>query len=566
MTDQYQISRKLPPAHGTVTVLTDHAMHSEASGQKLHCKVCVPGSSGRLQTSELEPMLRHRLRLAAAITLPVFAIYLLRNLLFPATHTVMTPVGLALHSFIVAVMVALVCLLWSSLAFSVRALRTMELVLFGLAAIFFVYLQITMVGSGQVLAWADKEPDHQHQIAAMATTVGTIRWVILIVIYGTFVPNTWRRCATVVGLLAAIPLFMNVWSATYCPFMSPVTGFSPLFDSTVLLGLATAIAIFGSYKISALHQQAVVARELGQYRLKEKLGSGGMGEVYLGEHVMLRRQCAVKLIRPDQAGDPTNLQRFEREVQAMATLTHCNTVEIYDYGHAEDGTFYYVMEYLPGLSLQEIVDKYGPLPPERAIHFLRQICGALQEAHGIGLIHRDIKPSNVIACERGGVHDVAKLLDFGLVQSFGLDNQASKLTVQGVILGSPPYMSPEQALGRPNLDARTDIYSVGALAYYLLTGQPPFVRDNPVEMLVAHAHEKPAPVQELRPGLPDDLQAVVMQCLEKEPQRRFATAEELDLALSQCSAADLWTRQCAARWWHSSALREDSAEMRMLVG
>src|SRR5438128_6534552 len=141
-----------------------------------------------------------------------------------------------------------------------------------------------------------------------------------------------------------------------------------------------------------------------------------MGEVYLGEHMLLRRACAIKLIQPQQAGDPTILERFEREVQAMATLTHWNTVEVYDYGRTADGTFYYVMEYLPGLSLQELVDMHGPLPPSRAIHFLRQLCAALKEAHSIGLIHRDIKPSNVIACQRGGVHDVAKLLDFGLVQ------------------------------------------------------------------------------------------------------------------------------------------------------
>src|SRR5437588_2647007 len=164
--------------------------------------------------------------------------------------------------------------------------------------------------------------------------------------------------------------------------------------------------------------------------------------------MLLRRACAIKLIRHDQAGDPVNLERFEREVKTMATLTHWNTVEVYDYGHAEDGTFYYVMEYLPGLSLDELVEQHGALPPARAVHFLRQVCAALKEAHSIGLIHRDIKPSNVIACQRGGIHDVAKLLDFGLVQSFGLDVPTSRLTVQGTVLGSPPYISPEQAIGK----------------------------------------------------------------------------------------------------------------------
>ena len=178
-------------------------------------------------------------------------------------------------------------------------------------------------------------------------------------------------------------------------------------------------------------------------------------------------------------------------------------VEIYDYGHAADGTFYYVMEYLPGLSLQELVDRHGPLPPGRVIHFLRQLCAALQEAHGIGLIHRDIKPSNVIACRRGGVYDVAKLLDFGLVVHNALlsgQDDSDKLTIQGTILGSPPFISPEQALGKNQVDSRTDIYSLGGLGYFLLTGQPPFVRQTAMALLVAHVHEAVTPPRELAAG------------------------------------------------------------------
>jgi serine/threonine-protein kinase len=205
-----------------------------------------------------------------------------------------------------------------------------------------------------------------------------------------------------------------------------------------------------------------------------------MGEVYLAEHVLLRRPCAVKLIRPERAGDPQALRRFEREVQATAALTHPNTVEVYDYGRADDGTFYYAMEYLRGLSLQELVARHGPLPPARAAHLLRQVCGALQEAHAGGLVHRDIKPSNVIVCQRGGVCDVAKLLDFGLVRAPCLGGGAETLTQEGTIAGTPAYMSPEQAKGLEDLDARSDIYSLGALAYFLVTGRPPFVRETAV--------------------------------------------------------------------------------------
>jgi serine/threonine-protein kinase len=327
----------------------------------------------------------------------------------------------------------------------------------------------------------------------------------------------------------------------------------------ILLSVASAIAIFGSWKISALHQEAMQARRLGQYQLKELIGSGGMGEVYLGEHMMLRRACAIKLIRADQNGDGTNLSRFEREVRAMATLTHWNTVEVYDYGLADDGTFYYVMEYLPGMSLQELVDRHGPLSPARTIYFLRQVCDALQEAHSIGLIHRDVKPSNVLATERGGIYDVAKLLDFGLVQSFGVSNQDARLTIQGVVLGSPPYMSPEQAMGK-ELDHRTDIYSVGGLGYFLLTGQPAFERESPMQVLMAHVYEKVAPLAEVRPDVPADLEAVIMKCLSKEPRDRYPDAESLERALAECDAASGWDRKDAAQWWRQNHTKQKSLQ------
>jgi serine/threonine-protein kinase len=333
----------------------------------------------------------------------------------------------------------------------------------------------------------------------------------------------------------------------------------PLLNLLFVMGLtlagAAALAVYGSHRIERLRQEAFEARRLGQYQLKQRLGSGGMGEVYLAEHMMLRRPCAVKLIRPEHAGDPANLSRFEREVRSTATLTHPNTVEIFDYGNTEDGTFYYVMEYLPGLSLQEMVEQSGPLPPERAIHFLRQVCGALREAHGFGIIHRDIKPSNILVCERGGVRDVAKLLDFGLVQCTGIRKQdVDKLTVMGTIVGSPPFMSPEQASGREDLDARTDIYSLGAVGYFLLTGQAPFMRETAMQMMMAHAYEPLVAPEKLRPDLPHDLQAVIVRCLEKDPAKRFQDADGLDKALAECGVAGSWTMERSAAWWSEHAL------------
>jgi serine/threonine-protein kinase len=298
-----------------------------------------------------------------------------------------------------------------------------------------------------------------------------------------------------------------------------------------------------------LHRQAHQAQRLGQYRLKEVLGFGGMGTVYLGEHVLLRRPCAIKVIRPDQVGDPKALMRFEREVRATATLTHWNTVEVFDYGHAEDGTFYYVMEYLPGMDLEDMVERFGPLPPARAVHLLRQVCEALREAHGIGLIHRDVKPSNIIACQRGGIHDVAKLLDFGLVKAFDAGPSDVKLTREGSFAGSPGFLSPEQALGREHLDARSDIYNVGAVAHFLLTGKLAFERQSTLEMLHAHAREPFVPGPEFDQAVPADLKSVVIRCLEKDPDRRYQDAAALERALAACEGVGEWTRENAGEWW-----------------
>src|SRR5262249_15056588 len=195
---------------------------------------------------------------------------------------------------------------------------------------------------------------------------------------------------------------------------------------------------------------------------------------------------AVKLIRPEKAGDPAMLARFEREVRATARLRHWNTVRIFDYGRSADGTFYYVMEHLTGLTLQELVEKHGPLPPARAVHLLRQACGALREAHGVGLVHRDLKPANIMACELGGEHDVVKLLDFGLVKAVDPGEGEETLTREGAVAGTPAYMSPEQAAGAGGLDARSDIYSLGAVAYFLLTGRPPFDRGSAIQGIAAH--------------------------------------------------------------------------------
>ncbi len=524
-----------------------------STSEKQRAVAFVGGTSVRY-SDEIQAMLRSRLRIAGTIALAGFLVFFIRGFFLLGEYRPEVTLQIV-HGGVVALLTIFTTILWTRLPISHFGLRTFEVLMFGTMALFFAYLQFLVFHDGRVLEWA--EPAYRDQILTLATAGNALRWFVLIVLYGTFIPNTWRRCAVVVGIMALTPLALTMCVCHSCPIMGPHTG-PAVFDFAVALSMAAAIAIFGSYRISELHQEVVQARKLGQYQLHRRLGSGGMGEVYLGEHLLLKRSCAVKLIRPEQV-DETNLSRFEREVRAMATLTHWNTVEVYDYGHAEDGTFYYVMEYLPGMSLQELVEQHGPLPAARAVHFLRQVCAALREAHSIGLIHRDVKPSNVIASERGGIRDIAKLLDFGLVQKYGLADDNTKLTSQGTILGSPPYISPEQALGKTTVDARTDIYSVGGLAYFLLTGQPPFVRETATEMLVAHVHEMPIPPNEVQPEVPDDLADIVMRCLQKKREDRYQDIETLDRALADCDCADHWTRQQAAVWWeeHKDAVIEE---------
>jgi serine/threonine-protein kinase len=307
--------------------------------------------------------------------------------------------------------------------------------------------------------------------------------------------------------------------------------------------LGTALGVICQYRLETLQQQAEKAKRFGQYRLTRKLEAGGMGEVHLAEHLLLKRPSVIKMVRADRAADPALLARFEREVQMLATLTHPNTVAVFDYGHTADGRFYYVMEYLPGLDLDRLVTDHGPLPAGRVVYLVRQVCGALREAHAAGLIHRDIKPKNVMACERGCVADVAKLLDFGLVQ---VDVGGSdRLTGGGAIMGTPAYMSPEQAAGLPT-DARSDVYSLGATAYFLLAGRPPFSRSTLMLTLTAHITE-PAPP--LCDPVPTDLAAVVLRCLAKRPDERFAGVRELDAALAACDCAADWREGDAATWW-----------------
>ncbi|MEQ1692483.1 MAG: serine/threonine-protein kinase [Gemmatimonas sp.] len=366
-------------------------------------------------------------------------------------------------------------------------------------------------------------------------------WMSLsIVAYGLLIPNRWQRTAGMIAFMLLLVVAVDVWSLSRYDIAPSVATTYLGAQWTLLLGF-TAYAVFGAYRIDAATTVARDALRLGQYVLLERLGSGGMGEVHRAEHRLLRRPCAIKLIRPEHAGNSDVVRRFEREVQTTATLTHPNTIAIYDYGITDDGTFYYVMEYLPGLTLEQLVSRDGPMEAPRAIHVLRQIAGALQEAHDAGLTHRDIKPGNVMLGERGGVPDVAKLLDFGLVTAHNADGEVvgditGGITQVGMVLGTPAYMSPEQCAGEQQPGPASDLYSLGALGYFLVTGRSPFEGRAPLQMMLAHLGEAPPSVRALRPELPSALDAVLQRCLAKRPTERYERARDFEQALAHALA------------------------------
>jgi len=291
------------------------------------------------------------------------------------------------------------------------------------------------------------------------------------------------------------------------------------------------------------------SNEIGNYTLDEKIGVGGMGVVYRAHHGMLQRPAAVKLLQADQLNEQTMI-RFEREVQRTSQLSHPNTIAIYDYGRTPAGGFYYAMEYLDGITLETLVEKHGPQPDGRVIDIMQQVCGALAEAHELSLIHRDIKPANIMINHRGGRYDLAKLLDFGLVKALGTSRETA-LTATGQVAGTPLYISPEGLTSPDNVGPRSDLYSLGAVGYYLLTGQPVFDGGSIVDVCLQVASDSPVPPSEkaIEP-VSDELEKILLKCLEKKPDNRPNSAKELLTLLGMCRAQRIWTQEQAAAWWN----------------
>lgn len=374
-------------------------------------------------------------------------------------------------------------------------------------------------------------------------------------LFAVVVPNSPRR--TVLATLAsvsAVPVVIGFVVVTYhVPGATPEKFFFGLIFPYLLI---TLMVYVGSRVLYALGREVTRARELGGYRLVERLGAGGMGEVWRAEHRLLARPAAIKLVRAEALGSSdaarqNQLQeRFGREAQATAMMRSPHTIELYDFGLANDGTFYYVMELLDGFNLEMLVERFGPVPAERAIGLLTQVCHSLGEAHGEGLIHRDIKPANVFTCRYGREVDFVKVLDFGMVKSQRPGDLAeTQLTGDQAVWGTPAFMAPEQVLGRP-VDGRADLYAVGCLAYWLVTGQLVFKGQNAMETMVQHTQAAPIPPSaRTELDVPPALDRLILACLAKDPSDRPSTADAVTGHLASIATTSPWTASRAREWW-----------------
>ncbi len=393
-----------------------------------------------------------------------------------------------------------------------------------------------------------------------------LSWVAVWVVLFTVVVPTPPRRAVLAALASvssvAVVIGLVIASGATTLRIAPLQFFLGLVFPYLLV---VAMAYVGARVVYQLGTEVTRARELGSYRLEERLGQGGMGEVWRARHRMLARPAAIKLIRPAFTREGRSrvsaeaIRRFEREAQAIARLRSPHTVDLFDFGIATDGAFYYVMELLEGMDADSLVRRFGPTPPERAVHLLRQVCHSLSEAHACGLVHRDVKPANVFVCRYGEEYDFVKVLDFGIVGTVrtAADQSPAESGERG-IQGSPAFMAPEQAL-ESEVDGRADIYATGCLAYWLLTGELVFTADTAMGLIVQHAQTPPAPPS-CRTGqpIPKALDDLVLRCLAKDPAERPRSARELSRRLAELEGAKPWTQERAREWWAAALAAERS--------
>jgi hypothetical protein len=423
-----------------------------------------------------------------------------------------------------------------------------------LPTVMIIGLAFEVLGSYGIAAAEFANPDALNQRGGFFGLSWVAVWTLL---FTVVVPTRPRRALlAALASVSSVPVVVSLmfWSGRVWNQPDPLEFFLGLVLPYLLV---VVMAYVGARVVYTMGREVSRARELGSYRLEEKLGQGGMGEVWRARHRMLARPAAIKLIRPSLSQDghaaasPELLQRFEREAQVIASLRSPHTVELFDFGIATDGTLYYVMELLDGVDADTLVRRFGPLPADRAVYLLRQICHSLSEAESRGLVHRDIKPANIFLCRYGEEYDFAKVLDFGLVKAFDEPpDERTGLTRENAVQGTPAFIAPEQALGQATLDGRVDIYATGCVAYWLLTGQLVFEADTPLRLIMHHVHTQPVPPSarsEL--PIPSALDSLVLSCLAKDPADRPQSARELSVRLNEVESAGRWTQERARQWW-----------------
>jgi serine/threonine-protein kinase len=432
------------------------------------------------------------------------------------------------------------------------------------------YMIASSLGIGLVfhigMVYFGGRPPSQRAIAPEISWVG-----VEILLFAALIP-THPRKTVIASLVAASmnPVGMLIARANgVWDFGSAWNVMLMHYPDFLIAGAAGVI----SHVVTQLGRQVTRAREMGSYRLGELLGRGGMGEVYKATHTMLARAAAIKLIRPEALGAGNSdgaqlaVRRFTREAEAAANLRSPHTVEVYDFGVTDDQTLYFVMEMLEGMDLETLIRQNGPLPAARVIHLMRQVCESLGEAHAKGLVHRDIKPANIHVGQVGLEYDFVKVLDFGLVKEVKRPNATdTRLTVEGMTVGTPTYMAPELALDEA-FDGRADLYALGCVTYFLLTGQVVFESDNVMRLMVRHIEEKPVPPSRRTDRqIPPLLDDIVLACLAKDPAARPPSAAVVSRALAAAEAdIEPWTQEQAAAWWRARGRAETSAEVPALA-
>jgi serine/threonine-protein kinase len=401
-------------------------------------------------------------------------------------------------------------------------------------------------------------------ISGQGPVLGIPKVALWIAVVGLLIPN---KPGT---KLAVAFISASMWPLAYALNLH-LQGFEPLALNRLMVWLHVPyLMAFVTYalakRIYVMETAAQKARDLGSYNLVSLIGSGGMGEVWRARHSMLARDAAIKLIRNDLIGVKPGYEleiarkRFKREAQAIASLQSPHTIYLFDFGISRDGAFYYVMELLDGISLQMLVDKFGPQPASRLVHILRQVCNSLEEAHRRGLVHRDITPSNIFACKVGIEHDFIKVPDFGLVKNLS-PKESLHLTLEGASAGTPAYMAPEIAMGEETIERRVDIYTLGCVAYFMLTGEPVFVEKTATATALAHVQKEPLPPsQRSEMQIPPQLEQVILRCLAKKPADRPQTAQELDRLMAGCGVSE-WTQEDAYEWWQTYLPESSSHRM-----